>query len=133
MSNPMKAYQRVRITTASPAELVVMLYDGLARFIGLAADAIDEERWTDAGRNFERAIEIVGHLRDSLDESVSPALVGSLDRTYVLWSRALIKAQLDRDAGSTRSVAVQVAEVSDSWRAALSQLSPNHPSRVGAT
>lgn len=133
MSNPMKAYQRVRITTASPAELVVMLYDGLARFIGLAADAIDEERWTDAGRNFEKAIEIVGHLRDSLDESVSASLVSSLDRTYVLWSRALIKAQLDRDAASTRSVAAQVGEVSDSWRAALSQLPANHPARVGAT
>lgn len=133
MSNPMKAYQRVRITTASPAELVVMLYDGLARFIGLAADAIDEERWTDAGRNFERAIEIVGHLRDSLDESVSASLVSSLDRTYVLWSRALIKAQLDRDAAATRSVGAQVVEVSDSWRSALSQLPANHPARVGAT
>ncbi|HRE88665.1 MAG TPA: flagellar export chaperone FliS [Myxococcota bacterium] len=133
MSNPMKAYQRVRITTASPAELVVMLYDGLARFIGLAADAIDEERWTDAGRNFERAIEIVGHLRDSLDESVSASLVSSLDKTYVLWSRALIKAQLERDAESTRSVAVQVVEVSDSWRQALAQLPSNHPARVGAT
>jgi flagellar protein FliS len=133
MSNPMKAYQRVRITTASPAELVVMLYDGLVRFIGLAADAIDEERWTDAGRNFERAIEIVGHLRDSLDESVSSTLVSSLDRTYILWSRALIKAQLDRDAGATRTVAAQVAEVSESWRVALSQLPANHPARVGAT
>lgn len=132
MSNPMKAYQRVRITTASPAELVVMLYDGLARFIGLAADAIDEERWSDAGKNFEKAIEIVGHLRDSLDESVSTSLVGTLDRTYILWSRALIKAQLDRDAESTRSVAQQVAELSDSWRAALTQLPANHPARVGA-
>lgn len=133
MSNPMKAYQRVRITTASPAELVVMLYDGLARFIGLAADAIDEERWTDAGKNFEKAIEIVGHLRDSLDESVSKSLVSTLDRTYIFWSRALIKAQLDRDAESTRNVALQVAEVSDSWRAALTQLPANHPARVGAT
>lgn len=133
MSNPMKAYQRVRITTASPAELVVMLYDGLARFIGLAADAIDEERWTDAGKNFEKAIEIVGHLRDSLDESVSASFVGTLDRTYIFWSRALIKAQLDRDAESTRSVAHQVAELSDSWRAALTQLPANHPARVGAT
>lgn len=132
MSNPMKAYQRVRITTASPAELVVMLYDGLARFIGLAADAIDEERWSDAGKNFEKAIEIVGHLRDSLDESVSTSLVGTLDRTYILWSRALIKAQLDRDVESTRSVAQQVAELSDSWRAALTQLPANHPARVGA-
>lgn len=133
MSNPMKAYQRVRITTASPAELIVMLYDGLARFIGLAADAIDEERWNDAGRNFEKAVEIVGHLRESLDERVSASLVSSLDRTYVLWSRTLVRAQLARDAESTRAVAVQVVEVSDSWRAALAQLPANHPARVGAT
>ena len=132
MSNPMKAYQRVRITTASPAELVVLLFDGLARFVGMAADAVAEERAADAGKNFERALEIVGHLRESLDESVSPALVGSLDRTYILWTRALIKAQVERDAEATRTVGAQVIEMADAWRTAAAAVPASHPARVGA-
>lgn len=131
MSNPMKAYQRVRITTASPAELVVLLYDGLARFIGLAADALDEERFADSGRSFERAIEIVGHLRESLDDSVSQAIVDSLDRTYVFWTRAILKAQVERDPESARAVVSQVTDMADAWREAVSSLPASHPSRTG--
>jgi flagellar protein FliS len=132
MSNPMKAYQRVRITTASPAELVVLLYDGLARFIGLAADAMDEDRFADAGHSFERAVEIIGHLRESLDESVSASIVNSLDRTYIFWTRALLRAQIERDVEAARKVVAQVIELSDTWRATLSKLPENHPARAGA-
>jgi len=132
MSNPMKAYQRVRITTASPAELVALLFDGLVRFVGTAAEDMSESRFAEAGKSFERAQEIIGHLRESLDEKASQTLVDSLDRTYVLWTRCLAKAQIDKDVARTREVADQVLELATAWRAAAEKAGPAHAAQAGA-
>lgn len=128
MSNPMKAYQRVRITTASPAELVVLLFDGLAKFVSHAADALRDERFGDAGRSFERAQELIGHLRESLDERVSATFVASMDRTYLLWMKSLAKAQVERDADAVEAIGAQVLELAAAWRQAAEEVasSPSH-------
>jgi flagellar protein FliS len=112
----MKAYQRVRVTTASPAELIVLLYEGLVRFVGSAASALSEQRYAEAGQAFERSVEIIAHLRDSLDEGSEPRLVKQLDETYALWMKALVKAQLARDAQATEGIAFQVADMLSAWR-----------------
>ena len=116
MVHPMKAYQRVRITTASPAELVIMLFEGLVRLTAAAADAIDERRWQDAGRNFEKATEILNHLRESLDDQVAPDLVASLDKTYAAWTMCILRAQIGRDADKARSLVPQMQGMLESWR-----------------
>src|SRR5690606_12281004 len=107
---PMKAYQRVKITTASPAELVALLFDGLVRFVGNAAESLGEGRYADAGKSFERAQDIIAHLRESLDESVASPVVTSLDRTYLLWSRSLAKAQIEKDVAAIEAICGQVLE-----------------------
>jgi len=116
MAHPMKAYQRVRITTATPAELVVMLADGLARYVAAAADAMGDERWAEVGSHCERSVQIVCHLQESLDESVAPALVAQLDRTYETWTRCIVRAQVQRDADALRALVPQMQELADAWR-----------------
>lgn len=121
MTHPMKAYQRVRITTASPAELVIMLCEGLVRFTAGAAEALEEGDLPTASRNFSRAAEIVGHLRESLNEEVAPDLVNALDRTYELWSLCLVRAQINRDATRARTLLPQMEDLLSSWRAVANQ------------
>ncbi|MBL8788510.1 MAG: flagellar export chaperone FliS [Deltaproteobacteria bacterium] len=116
MAHPMKAYQRVRITTATPAELVVLLADGLARYVAAAADAMSDGRWAEVGQHCERSVQIVCHLQESLNESVAPALVAQLDRTYETWTRCIVRAQLQRDVESMRALVPQMQELADAWR-----------------
>jgi flagellar protein FliS len=112
----MRAYQRVRITTASPSELVVLLFEGLVRFVGSAASAMSEQRYAEAGQAFERSVEIIAHLRESLDTSGAQAVVDQLDKTYVLWMKALVKAQLSRDVNAAEDIARQVSDLLGAWR-----------------
>lgn len=116
MAHPMKAYQRVRITTASPEELIIMLCEGLVRLTGAAVEALDEQRWADASGNLQKAVEVVNHLRDSLAEDVAPALVATLDRTYGAWTLCLLRAQVARDADKARALVPQMEGMLASWQ-----------------
>ncbi len=127
MHNLVKAYQRVRITTASPEGLVVLLFEGLVRFSASAADALEEGRWRDAGNALERAVEILAHLRESLREDSAPSVVSLLDRTYATWTVCLLRAQISRDAASVRALVPQMDALCEAWREAAES-----PSRIGA-
>ena len=120
MNHSMKAYQRVRITTASPADLVVLFWEGMMRFTQAAAEALEHQRWAEAAENFAKACEIIGHLRDSLDDEVAapgvPGVVESLDRTYALWAVCLVRAQITRDAPKAKALLPQMQELLQSWR-----------------
>lgn len=118
MHNLVKAYQRVRITTAAPEGLVVMLCEGLVRFTASAADALDERRWRDAANALERAAEILAHLRESLREESAPSVVSLLDRTYATWTLCLLRAQIGRDAASVRALVPQMEQLCEAWREA---------------
>ena len=61
------AYQQSAVDTASPTELVVMLYDGALRFIGMARAAIERRDIPARSEAISRALAIVGHLRTTLD------------------------------------------------------------------
>lgn len=126
MHNLVKAYQRVRITTASPEGLVVLLFEGLVRFSASAADALEEGRWRDAGNALERAVEILAHLRESLREESAPSVVSLLDRTYATWTVCLLRAQISRDAASVRALVPQMDALCEAWREAAES-----PSRFG--
>ncbi|MCC6620509.1 MAG: flagellar export chaperone FliS [Deltaproteobacteria bacterium] len=116
MTNPMKAYQRVRISTASPGELVVLLLEGLVRFTHKAATHLDEGAFVEAAQAIDRAIAIVTTLRESLDHKSAPAMSAQLDRTYVAWSQCLVHAQASSDVTAIRAIAEQMNDVAEGWR-----------------
>lgn len=116
MNRKLKAYQRVQITTASPAEMIVLLYDGLARFTATAQRAIEAQLYADAGEALDRAHAIIVHLIDALDDTVNAELTAHLRRMYYAWSRALMKAQIGRDISQMDAVVAQTREMADTWR-----------------
>ena len=50
-----QAYKTSAVMTASPEQLVVMLYDGAIRFLRQAEIGITEQSWTHAGDRLSRA------------------------------------------------------------------------------
>ena len=61
------AYRASAVMTASSSQLVVMLYDGVHRFLHQASVAMSEHQIETAHRKLTRAEEIVRHLRNTLD------------------------------------------------------------------
>src|SRR6185312_1323491 len=69
------AYRASAVLTASPGQLVVMLYDGARRFLHQAAAAMGERNIPTAHNKLTRAEDIIRHLRkERLDQDPSKIL-----------------------------------------------------------
>lgn len=118
MTPGLRAYQRVRLTTATPQELVVLLYEGLIKFTTIGRRDLEISDFSAAGVALTRAIEIIGHLRDCLEHDTNPTLCANLDRMYEAWTRTIARSQIQVDLASLDTVIGQMDEMTSAWRAA---------------
>src|SRR5579884_2100577 len=90
-------YAAVKVTTANPGQLLVMLYDGLLRFLREAQAAMRADDRARAGERISRAHAILEHLMAGLDPTHAPELCDRLRSLYVFCMHHLVRANLDRD------------------------------------
>ena len=81
-NNGPAVYRQMSITTSSPSELVVMLYDGAIRFLNQAVDAIEARDIRTKARASDRALAIIQHLNLSLDMDRGQEISIELERLY---------------------------------------------------
>lgn len=110
------SYQEHALEGASAVDLVVALYDGIIRFLYVAADAV--ERGDEAGRRVavKRALDIIIHLQARLRMDVGGRPAEALSEFY-----ASIFAQILQASQSASKVKFQhaidcVRNVRDAWR-----------------
>ena len=111
-SNP---YKHTGVTTASPGELIVMLYDGALKFTGFAVQAYGDGDVATAASSIARAVAIVNYLQSVLDDQHNPELVAHLDRLYMKWVHRLTKANLARDPEGVIEVRKEIEEMREAW------------------
>src|ERR1700677_2600575 len=91
-------YGAVKVTTASPAQVLVMLYDGLLRLLREAQGAMAEKRRGKAGERISRSHAILQQLVGGLDPEQSPLLCERLQAIYLFCMQRLLQANLEQDA-----------------------------------
>ncbi len=109
-----QAYKQSSIMTASPEQLVVMLYDGARRFLTQAAFAMRERQVGRAGERLQRAEAIVHELLSTLDMSQGE-VAERLQAIYVFCLRLLSEARLEQDAAKVEQVIELLAELREAW------------------
>ncbi|WP_372788442.1 flagellar export chaperone FliS [Paraconexibacter sp.] len=109
-----QAYRESSVLTASPEQLVVMLYDGALRFLRQSEAAFGEEAYTHGGERMARAEAIIDELLATLDMGVGE-LAERLQAIYVFCKRQLIDARLERDATKIRTVIRLLDDLRDAW------------------
>ena len=110
-----QAYRSSSVMTASPGQLVVMLYDGAGRFLRQAELAADEGAWRHAFDRLDKAAAIVDELLVTLDVEQGGQLAERLQGIYVFCKRLLIDARVSRDVGHVREAARLLAELREAW------------------
>lgn len=111
-------YRKTQAATATPGELVVMLYDGVLRFCDMATESLDRKDPATAGYAANRALAIVDYLQSILDPQPAPDLVRTLDSLYTFWTREIVRANALGDAGPIRAVRGHIKELRDAWEEA---------------
>ena len=110
-----KKYRQTQAETASPGELVVMLYDGIVRFVTEAIQGVEAGDPKVSGQRITRAIDIISYLQSTLREDVAPDLVAALDRVYCSWATILVHANAEKDSDSMDAVRGQAQELRTAW------------------
>ncbi|MGH2857235.1 MAG: flagellar export chaperone FliS [Solirubrobacteraceae bacterium] len=108
------AYRASAVLTASPGQLIVMLYDGARRFLHQGAAAMAERELVTAHNKLTRAEEIIRHLRSSLD--MDQGLISErLQAIYTFSLAYLRQARLDQDPAKIEHVSELLGRLRESW------------------
>lgn len=75
-------YSQVRMTTSSPGELLLALYDGLFRFLNGAKLCIERKEPARARELLSKSYAIISELYIALDHSHAPELCSNLEALY---------------------------------------------------
>jgi flagellar protein FliS len=111
------AYLDASVATASPARLLVMLFERLVRDVRTAAEAQAADDHPGAHPHLLHAQEIVLELRASLDGDAWDGAAG-LDALYEYLYTRLVHANVRRDAEATAECLELATQLCDTWREA---------------
>lgn len=120
MVNPYQQYKENAILTASPEELVLMLYNGIIRFIEEAKGAIEKKDYMAANNSIQRAQDIITELMLTLDMNYD--ISKNLYSLYDYMLRRLIDANVKKDVTILEEVKGFVIELRDTWSVALNKV-----------
>jgi len=109
------AYRSSSVMTASPGQLVVMLYDGMARFLKQAEIAAGEGAWGQASDRISKADAILEELLITLDLERGGEVAERLQGIYVFCRKLLVEARMARGTEQIAQVAGLLAELREAW------------------
>jgi flagellar protein FliS len=107
-------YRDQAVLTATPEQLVVMLYDGANRFLTQSAIAMRDGRVGLAGEKLRRAEAIIDELLATLDMTVGD-IAERLQALYLFFKDHLMGARLNQDASKIDEVARLMRELRSAW------------------
>jgi flagellar secretion chaperone FliS len=114
-ASPSVAYRQQSILTATPGQLVVMLYDGCLRFLHQAAYAMREGNVSESNTRLQRAEAIIDELRTTLDMEKGGVVASRLQGIYVFSSKHLLEARIAGDPKMIDKVSELLSELRDAW------------------
>lgn len=115
-----RAYQTQSVLTASPGQLVLMLYDGALRFVGIAQEAfkaeeLDHRRIETIHKNIVKAQAIIDELQSTLDLEAGGDFARTMQRLYDYYNRRLFEANMKKDPKPLAEVEKFLREIRDAW------------------
>ena len=113
-THPQDVYKQQDILTASPIDVIVMLYDALKKSIILGRRGIQKNDANTAHKNLIKAQEIVTELVNSLDMSYQ--ISEELLTIYDIILRSLEDANLRKDEKSLDTIIEIVDSLREAWR-----------------
>jgi len=125
-------YRKSAVTTASPLQLVIMLYDGALRFIDNAQAALDSGDRFAQNHASQKAQKIVAELMACLDMQKGGEIAQNLFALYTFVYNRLVEANLEDRRDYYGQAAKVLADLRVSWshiEAAQREgrpLEPNH-------
>jgi flagellar protein FliS len=114
-----KKYLETQISTASPEQLLLMLYDGSIRFLGRAKIQMEAKNNYEAHNDLLRVQKIVIELMCSLNHDKAEELSGHLSSLYLYMYQTLIEANVEKSIQKIDEVSKLLTTLRSGWREAV--------------
>lgn len=113
ITSPYQKYQQSSVQTASPAQLILMLYDGAIRFTKQGIEGVETKNFQKANYNFLRAQEVVNELIASLNHDYP--IAANLMQIYDYFQRKLMEANVRKSIMPALEVVRLLGELKEAW------------------
>jgi flagellar protein FliS len=115
-----RVYRENSILTASPGQLILMLFDGAARSMAIAHAAFerpksDLRRIEIINRELIKAQAIFSELRGSLNHEVGGEFAKTMDGLYRYYNRRLLEANIRKQVEPLAEVEQLFSAVHEAW------------------
>lgn len=116
----LKGYSDIKVNaavaSASPHQLIQMLFDGLLERIAQMKGAMEQGNIELKNDKVNKAISIIFGLRESLNQEVEEELSNRLDGIYDYVQRRLWQAHMKNDHAILDECTALINEISSAWR-----------------
>ncbi|MFW5807523.1 MAG: flagellar export chaperone FliS [Spirochaetota bacterium] len=113
--NPYDQYKQTQVNTASQGKLIVMLYDGIIRFLKIAAENMVPKTYDVANNTIIRAQDILTELTSSLNMDKGGEIANNLLSLYIYFKKRLLEANMQKDADILKEVIDHTVTLRDAW------------------
>jgi flagellar protein FliS len=112
-------YQLNQVSTASPEQILLMLYDGAIRFTRQAIEGIEEDRLDMKRHGISKTIAIVTEFSNTLDHKIGGKIADDLHELYDFMIRELIAANIKNDVKKLKDVEILLVDLRQTWGEAV--------------
>jgi flagellar biosynthetic protein FliS len=123
-------YQKTTVETMSPGKLLLMLYDGMIKYLRNAGEAINNQNISAAHENIVAAQNILVELMATLnmDYKISESLLALYEFMY----NQLVEANIKKDGQLITEVQELVIDLRQTWDQAIKSLGKTSSSQNSA-
>ncbi|MEY9979951.1 flagellar export chaperone FliS [Lysinibacillus sp. RC79] len=108
------AYKQNSVTTASPGDLTLMLYNGCLKFLYKAKLAIQDKKIQEKNTNLQKAQAIISELMATLNMDIEVSK--NMMALYEYMNHRLVEANIRNDISIIEEVEGLVLEFRDTWK-----------------
>ena len=123
-ANPWQSYRQVATQTATPGQLVLMLFDGAIRFLDRALGGFELEDPADfnatVNNNIIRAQDIIRELDHSLNLEAGGEFAQTMRRLYRYFDEQLGQSNMRKEPDGIRLVIRLISTLRDAWAEMMS-------------
>lgn len=119
MNGYVNQYLTNTVNSASPEQLMLMLYDGAIRFISLGIQAIENGLIDKRAYYINKTSAIVTEFAATLDHSMNPQLAEDLDALYNYMLNRMMEANLKNDPQRLIEVKQMLSDLRATWAQAI--------------
>ncbi len=119
-ANPyLKQYQQSQIQTASPEQILIMLYDGAIQFLNKALIAMEKNDIQESHNNNIAAQNIIAEFMNTLDMDIGGNVAKNLYSLYEYLHYRLVQANIQKNPAYIEEVIRHLKDLKQTWEEAI--------------